>query len=125
MQDRRGVLIIPRDDLTYLLNASARDILAWRHQPNFPAERRFGLNSGAVGYARDELISFLKTLPRRDQARVCPALPLGLVNDLGTGLNFRIVTVALRPTIKELLVASAVMIATAVLSFFCVMAAVG
>ncbi len=123
--DKRGILVIPREDLAFLLNASTRDILAWRHEPGFPAERRYGSHKDAVGYEPDELVDFLTTLPLRDQARVCPALPLGPVNALGSGLHFRFVSLAFQPTLKELLVAGSVMIATATISLFGIMAAAG
>ncbi len=82
-------------------------------------------NIDAVGYAPGELILFLKTLPREDQSRVCPSLPLGPVNALRSGLDLRVRSLAFQPTLRELLVAGGVMMLTAAVLFLGIMAAAG
>jgi hypothetical protein len=123
--DKSGAPVIPKEDLSFLLNARPNDIFAWRHKPGFPAERRAPLTLSAVGYRPEELMTFLKTLPREHQARVCPALPLGEINARKRGLDFRLVGIFLRPTVKEILVAAGVMIATAALGLWAIVAAAG
>jgi hypothetical protein len=117
VRDLKGELVIPAAGLAYLLNASPRDLLAWRYRPEFPAERPYALAPFAGGYQPDELIGFLKTLPARDQARVCPVLPLGPVNALSRGsLHGRVSQMPFHPNVKEVTVAITVMAATAALS---------
>ncbi|MBJ7532854.1 hypothetical protein JDN40_01815 [Rhodomicrobium vannielii ATCC 17100] len=111
--DREGVPVIPRDDLDFLLNASARDLLIWRYDPRFPVERRCAYPE-AAGYRPDELIAFLKTRQPQDQARVCPLLPLGPVNAMRRRW--------LRPTRLELLISVGVAAVSAILSFQGIMA---
>ena len=123
--DRDGTPLIPGEDLAFLLNANAADILSWRFDPRFPRERRHQYQIATAGYAPGELISFLKSLPQEDQARVCPALPLGPVNALRDGLDLKVTSLAFEPTLRELLVTAGVMIFTAALSFFGIMAAAG
>jgi hypothetical protein len=121
-----GEAVIPLADLAYILNARSRNILEWRHRPNFPPEQRYAYQSDAIGYDPVELIAFLKTLPYRDQARVCPLLPLGTANALDRfTLGRRILRLPFEPTIKEVIVALAVLIATVALSLFALAAASG
>jgi hypothetical protein len=123
--DWTGTPVIPRDNLVFLLNASPAVIQAWRLDPGFPEERRYNAHINAVGYAPGELIVFLETLPHEDQARVCPALPLGAVNALRSGPGLRVRRLTFQPTLKELLVAGGVTIVTATILFFGIMAAAG
>jgi len=113
--DRDGVPVIPRDDLDFLLNASARDLLIWRYDPRFPLERKCAYPETA-GYRPDELIAFLKTRQPQDQAHVCPVLPLGRIN--AARRNWW-------PTRLEVFIAGAVAAVTAILSFHGIMAMAG
>ncbi|MFT4079203.1 hypothetical protein [Rhodomicrobium sp.] len=111
--DRDGVPVIPRDDLDFLLNASARDLLIWRYDPRFPMERKCAYPE-ASGYRPDELIAFLKTRQPQDQARVCPLLPLGPVNVMRRAW--------FSPTRVEFFISVGVGAVSAVLSFQGIMA---
>ncbi len=92
---------------------ASRAIASWRAFSALSAiERRPG-----------ELRSFLKTLPLANRAR--PALPLGPVSAPRIGLDFRFVNVAMQPTLAEILVAAGVMLVTAALALWIIVAAAG
>ncbi len=76
----------------------------------------------AIGYRPDEVRTFLKTFPLEHRAQVRPAPPRGPANAAPRGRNS---AAAFQPTVKECLVAASVMLATAALGLWLIVAAAG
>ncbi|MFZ1109228.1 MAG: hypothetical protein WAN43_12915 [Rhodomicrobium sp.] len=78
----------------------------------------------AMACRPDELKIFLKTLPFEGHAALGQTPSHGRVNSLSGGRDFRIAKGAAQP-LKEIAVAASVIIVTAALGFWAIMAAAG